>query len=382
MLRAELTLPFGEYFRPGRCIAADVGSGSVQISGDGVIPTSVSGCTAVPVLILRETETTIITSAGDRAIVRPLSADQLHVGVVDDAASAAAAELFPSVRLVMPRLNPANPLPGPALAWGSLDAVVLSRPLDATQMSEALSQGLVIAILSQQPPDDRWPWRREGGCWVLRPPNVGIVGAIGGEAAYAPVNAYQPLQPASRRRQVVLVGVVVSLLVLATLLARGRWAVSLTVVLVVGCALAIEAWRRRQSPIRHVGGAIVVQGELMQRDEWSYSIALRDGRGSTAGEAMPIVLSDAHAPRIGLSLACDANQPRWSYDLKQGAKVAFRLRWVTGETEQRTSSAVVSPLDELARLAYAGRGRRIIAHSLPSQTEPNDFWPTVIVGGE
>lgn len=383
MLRAAVVFPFGDRFRPGRCIAVAVGGESVQISGEGIVPTTCNRSTVVPVLMLRDSDTTLITSDGDRVMVRALSADQFNVGVVDDAGAARAAELFPSRQLFLPRLNLADPLPGPGMAWSSLDAVILNQPPGTTQTAMLLTQGVTIAVASEQQPSDGRPWRREGGCWALRPPNVGIISAIGGEAAYEPITAYQLVQPARMRRQIVLAAVLVSLLMLATLLVPGQWMILVTILVFAGSALSIESWRRKQSPIQIVSGEIVVQGELTQRDRWSYSIARRDTQATVDSDgAWPIVVSEAHAQRIGLTLTCDAERLVWQYELKQSAKMAFLSRSLNESRQTAASASITSPLDGLARAAYVGPFRRIVGHATPEHSAPGGTWPMVIIGVE
>src|SRR5262249_6386367 len=135
---------------------------------------------------------------------------QIDIGV--------ASQLFPGQTFIPVTLN--STMSG--RAWESLDAIILDRPMDSNEIDEVLANGTAIVIHSGSRPDTTWPWRKIGDDWILKADLLGPTNVLGGELAYLPLQAWQPQQPASLRRQIVLAAVVAILLMLATLLIRNR----------------------------------------------------------------------------------------------------------------------------------------------------------------
>jgi hypothetical protein len=378
---AAVRLPLGGYFRPGACIPVDVAGVEIEFTGQGIVPVRSQGTAVVPVLILEESKTTLLSSQGDHFPLQPLSPDQRLVGAADDQLQALAPRLFPAQSVLMVRLSPTDPMSGPAIAWGALDAVLLRGPIDPEQVDALLAQGIIIGISLPLRPDNVHPWRQEQGVWMLRPSAAGWRGAVGGGIAYEPTDALQPLQPEALRRRIMLTGVLVSLLMLASLLPARRHAIVSVLLIGMLGVLVLEFWRRAQPIMRTYAGDVVVRSNLPQRDRWEYQFALLDTPAAmnSDGRTLPVVLSAAHAQRIGLRLDAKDAELTWRYTLKRAAKMAFITRTIDPSPPAPAQADLLSPLDRLARALY-GNALRVQAHAPPAPGLPADvIWPTVIL---
>jgi hypothetical protein len=374
-------LPLGGYFRPGECIPVDVAGAEIELTGQGIVPVRSQGTAIVPVLILEESKTTLLSSRGDRFPLQPLSPDQRLVGVADGQLQALAPRLFPEQTVVTVQLSATNPILGPATAWGALDAVLLRWPTDPEQIDALLAQGIIIVTNVPRRPDNVRPWQQEQGVWILRPGAGAWRGAVGGGIAYEPTDALQLLQPPALRRRIMLAGVLVSLLMLASLLPTRRHAIITVVVIGVLSLLVLEIWRRAQPVVRTFAGDVVVRSNLPQRDRWQYQLALRDTPAAMGsdGRTLPVVLSAAHAQRIGLRLDAKDAELTWRYTLKRSAKMAFVTRTIDRSPPAPNQADLLSPLDALAGALY-GNGLRVQAHLPPAPDLPADvIWPSVIL---
>jgi hypothetical protein len=375
-LSAAVTLPFGAYFRPGRCIAVDTGGASMDLSGEGIIPTHAANAGVVPVLVLGESDTTLRSSQRDAIPLRPIPANTRVVGAVDDATAGAATTLFESTPTMIVRLNPANPLPGPPIAWGALDGIVVSRAVSHDELIAWQAMGLTVATTTT-PADDSVGWTKQGALWVSHPLNAGPVGSIGGDAAYQPLQAYLPLQPSALRRRILLAGVLVSLMVLAASMGRSRRSLVALAVIILAGATALETWRRAQPPFHTIGGQVIVADRTAQFDTWQYRIARAEAplKWAAANDAWPIVVDARHAKRIELSLDCDHQKLTWRANLRQGASLAMLRRQLAAPPAQGLGTATTSPMDVLVRSFYLSTSYRPHGYTPGAQ----GWWPGVVL---
>jgi len=239
-------------------LSADPGSRdqTLTVSAAGTVPTSLPA-PAQPLVVpwlavggtVREPRWSLSGGGGEGPIdlpLRDLGDDEALVGVCGEHA-AIGQSLFAGRNVVAVSLDPAQPLPGPAVAWEALDGLILDetgvRSLTEGQLATLLAAGTTVAVRRQQRPGEQWPWRRFGDdYWVIahRPP--GPAGATSSEA-YEPAYAWTPGWPAAVRRWTVLLGAIFCILLAALSLWRSRRAAAAAVVFSVAFGAGVVGWR-------------------------------------------------------------------------------------------------------------------------------------------
>lgn len=381
----SIRLPLDGYYRPGRCMPVFIepSDREVNLQGQGSVPTRVEAGRGgvVPVLVLD-------AQAGplNGIPLKALSDSQRLIGsAVDD--PGIGARVFPSHSALIVRLDPSNPLAGPALAWQGLDAVVLERSLSVEQTSDLLACGVTVVARGAALPDRFWPWRRlDESHWMLRHALAGPELPLSGEVAYLPAESWQPTQPL--RWMIFVMAIVIALLMLgASLLPTRRLSIAGMLVVVLACCAMIEFWRRTLPQVRVASGAIAVASDAMvQVDHWDYLRPLdrRMHHYRASRITLPALLDASHAASAGLVLDCarDAESLGWRYRLEAGSTLAFVSRSIASGPGNDIGSTPAgrSPLQELARQAYVGSGRRITGERpWGTKDEFRDHWPAVLI---
>jgi hypothetical protein len=374
---AQMRLPLQGYYRPGRCmpVLVEAHDTSIDLLGDGIVPAHVmpGRVGIVPLLTLRSD-----ASLNSSTTLHPLGSDERLVGTTMGNRTIAAT-LFPGKKIISIDLDASAPLPGPAIGWGSLDAVVLGEKIDSDRVGNFLNAGIVVAVLGNERPDARWPWQRMGVFWILQNDLVGPTTVIGTEAAYAPMQSWHSTQPATLRWRIVIVGVVACLLMMLPLLLRSRWTIVAMLAMAMICTAAIESWRRDQPTLWSASGDIVVDsGDLRQIDAWRYFLSPHGGAGQFASDTLPIVLDSHHAAQIDLRLQCNADgADAWEFTLPADGQLAFLTRTISaGKISGDISATSRSPLYELARQDYLDANARIVGEIVPA----DNSWPAVVIG--
>lgn len=373
--RGQVSLPLNGYIRAGEFMPVQVNSDVRELRADGVVRTRIGEGVRgiVPVLVLSDAPGTL--KAGEVEIpLRSLQPDERLVGVASGD-SAIAAKLFPGQSIVTVSLDASQPLPGPAMAWGALDAVILD--VMPANIDELLAGGMTVAVRGTSRPDGRWPWRRVDDVWVFQFDPKGLMGSIGGEAAYLPTQAWTPGTAERLRQQILLAGVLALLLLGSAMLLGGRRAMIGMVAVAVVLGGAIEWWRRSQPAISVANGAILVQtSNMFQRDDWTYFAAGTRAAEGSFQDGRPIVASITHAERCGLFLEIPRiAPPTWRYTLPPHARLAtlHRSFGFGVPLPQTIENPITSPLFELARQAYLSPGARMAGQFKQAQ------WPWVYV---
>lgn len=352
------------------------GPAFIKLEGDGSVTTEVTSGRwgVVPMLVLSNTPGPM-RAGGLEFPLRVLAPSERLVGVVgnDDRI---ASQLFPGQTVIKIRLDPTDPMPGSALAWEVLDAVVLEAPLDNRRLLEFVAGGTIIAVRSNQAPDPSWPWRKLGDHWVLDVPIRGPIGSIAGETAYLPAEGWRPGHEYTMRLQLILAAMAVLLLIMGSLLMQ-RWLPAMVVVTII-CIGGIEFWRHEAEDMRQRGGPIVAVAErLQQRDRWRYSMAPRGG-SSQSTSYRPILIEAQHAASMGLVIYCRSDGANvWIYYHQPWEVIAAVDRSVSPiSTVPQTTTKVESPLRELARKSYLDQGMQILGE-IPAE---RNAWAGVVVG--
>lgn len=402
--QVKVSLPLNGHYRPGKYMPVRVvatldnaNSAAVTLSGTrgsapDVLPTVLPlidgrADAIVPLLPLRSPVYQITWSVDDgpvRPVAVPLHAlseDQKLVGFTAIDMEIARA-IFPEHRIIPMQLDPADPLPGPAAAWETLDAVVFDSGAHVSdaRCQALLANGTSIVVRSSTQPDTRWPWRQVGDCWVLAPRLLGPRAVIS-EDAYRPTYSWLAGWPRSFRTRIVLAGVLFSLA--AILLCLWRWA-WLAVVPLAAVAVALVAWWRvEQSPLLQVSGAVIIHSsELTQTDRWFYQTSPDPLPAGFAIATLthPFFASPSHARGIDMTLTCrnDGTPIAFAYQLPPKQRLAFCARQVTPPARPPADlmQPVLTPLRTFVRQLYEQHDTTLLGE-LPGTTA--DEWPGVVM---
>ena len=160
------------------------------------------------------------------------------------------------------RLPDANAITSFPAAWETLDAIVYDPSamlLDVETIARLLGGGVELFAASNDPPDSTWPWERAGPGYRLVCQLLGPAGVVANEPTYAAMRAWDTGIPAALRRNILLAGIIVALLLLAcAVLLSGRCGAG-SAWLLVNRHQRAWMWRRQHPPLREAAGAIVVE---------------------------------------------------------------------------------------------------------------------------
>ena len=370
---ADISSPLGGYYRAGKYMPLRVdlehasSPSSLAITGEGMIEsrlpvTSRHTQAILPILVtgsLRQMRWQAGESSASIDIPwRPLASNERLVGVTTldkTIANQLYRAIFEGDRVESVRLDSSDPLPGPAVGWQTLDAVILDSGdrLDPAKMQTLLAGGTLFIIRSERAPDARWPWRRidvpsEGSSpvafWVLRQELRGPRLTETSTDAFR--TALEAGWPAAYRLRIIVCAVAFATAILLVALLRSRWAAAAAIVLSLVTAGGLSLWWRGRAPVRLRTASVIVQREgAVQNDEWAYRTSLGRGidRATFADLTFPLFSPDSGEP-AHLALICreDGRPAQFVYDTAPGGSIAFISRSVV--TDFRPPA--LSPLDD------------------------------------
>lgn len=345
----SVSFPLGEHYRLGKYVPTRVVGTTdevVRVEAPGALPVRVSPAAGsldavVPLLAVG-------AIGRDDWRLRPLADDERLVGATTPDA-ALAASLFPGRRVIVVTLDLADPLPGPAMAWGALDAVFLDAASAARvteeQLATLLASDAIVAVRADARPIGLGPWRRQGAWWVagIAPPAPPGLVQPERHAQFAYETPGWP--PAVRYKLLLSLGAF-SLAVLGVTLWRSRRAWVACVLLSLVAAAAIALWCSRQpKTVRSIAAAI----SGVRLDLWSHYAAVTDGEfrhtiNAPSGATWPIFFSERHARDVDLHLKCgsDGSPIAFAGHLKRGQRILFLTRAV-GRPITPTPSPATAP---------------------------------------
>jgi hypothetical protein len=378
MAAVEVTLPLNGYWRPGKYIplrvsARDAGP-SIDITGDGIIPVRLplrdgrfDG--TIPLLVMSEPR-----GIGERPM-RQLTAEQHIVGFTTIDLQFAQ-ELFPGDTIIPIQLSPADLLPGPAIAWETLDAVVLDNAISNVteeKLRELANCGVAIA------------WRPGE---ISKRTLVGPRFAADDLAPFAPVQGWAADWPLAFRRGILLGAIAFSIIAMGVGLMRFRHS---AIILVLICASGTAGlwlwWKNRPTILTQCGSIIVRDGALAQHDLWIFQAT---ASGSTsrmpwAGAMRPYFETKLDRLAMKPVLLCDefGSPQQFEYHLLPGQKIGFLMRSFIPTPQASLRETKSSSLERLAKRMYLREGLSIAGESdsllrldLPKYGEQ---WPTLVI---
>jgi hypothetical protein len=384
---------------PVRVIVQGEPAGELILSADGAITTSLqlNGAAAdviVPFLVVTEALGPIAWSLPDgrkgtvETKLIALGEQDRLVGYSGGGAGPASG-LFAGKTIVPVALDPALPLRGPRAAWETLDAAVLDRD---PRSAALVAGGTAVVVRSEARPNANvLPFRRAGDAWVMALDPVGPRGAIVPEA-YEPTYGWHPGRPAAVRRQVVLIGVLFSVLAVAATLWRSRLAVVAVIALCLAACGALAYRSGRLSPVTAARGTVLVRrGDVAQADRWDFykSMAATTATHRPDPMARPVFASAQHFRRSGIRLTCrsDGQPMAFTFPLTRQTSMAFLTRGAAALSERRVDPAArASPLWPLVQDAYLRAGMRVAGEVVEAPPESpsgqTEVWPGVVVDDE
>jgi hypothetical protein len=314
---------------------------SILLLADGAVPTQIdhpdTADVTIPFLLAADSTRTarwqLVGGPGHPLDLHPLTSDQRLVAFAGSPSDAAAL-LFPNSPVVPVQLDQSRPLLEPVAAWECLDAVILSASaaarVDEAHRAALLAGGTIIAVRSDAPPDDRWPWQLRGGYWILQYMPAGPQPIIEPEA-YAPTFGWDRGWPVLVRRRVLFAAVLFCIFSIATLLWRSRW----TAVAFLGISVLFIAWlaffSARQSAVLQMAVAVRVEARtISQFDLWTWLSPVRSAESSFpfAGLTHPFLGSLGQIDRARLRLVCTPGgaPDRFDFHLDRGQSLAMLSR--------------------------------------------------------
>lgn len=339
-----ISLPTDGHYRPGRYMPIRVAGAThddlIMLLGSGAIPSNIqhpeSADFIMPWLIVSDDVPDARWQQASGPVhhleLHPLADDQRLVGFAGTQEDLART-LFPDSTIVPVQLDESRLLE-PVEAWECLDAVVLSASaaarLDETRRALLLAGGTVIAVRSEAAPDERWPWKKQGGYWVLRYVPAGPQSMIAPDA-YTPTYSWDRGWPTNFRRRLVVVAVLFCIFSLATLLWRSRWTALAFVAVSLFFLGGLAIWYSRQSPILQLSSAVRVEAQpYSQFDLWTWQSPVRSAEASFgfSGVAHPVIATLKQIEQTHLRLICraDGKPDHFDFHLESMQSLAFLSR--------------------------------------------------------
>jgi hypothetical protein len=386
--RASITLPLEGYCKPGRYFPIQIdgpdAAHPTTLTADNGLPCDIdpatTGKTIAPMLM---TGSPHKLSWADQSIAlrMPGENERLIAGSSDDLT--VAESLFPGKRLIPIQLDSSNPLPGPPVAWETLDAVLLDglqfSRIDDAKRSALLSGGVMLISTGDTPPDHRWPWRKAGSVWVLSANIVGPIGEAINENIYAPTYTWIPGYSAAVRGQVMAVAILLVLLTAGLMLRPNRITITTAIALSIFTTAGIIYWRHSLGSADRAGGDIIIANAgLLQRDAVVYERAKVDSIQTIpwTGWTHPLFASQTGLNRAAMRLHISSNNElAFTYQTTIGHTIAFIRRDVQPGPAPVVTSSHDSPMQEAARAEYLSAGCKIIGE-IPGIA---NRWPGVVI---
>jgi|GEM_PF-1445713 len=317
-----LSLPLKGYFHPGRAMpvqwdisSANSSSGIIQLSAWGAITSRVQTAGnprgIFPWLVIDQNardarwQSPAVSEAIFPALHPLEDSDCLVASTVDK--DSAASELFPGHRLIL--VHPPHLVEGPAMAWETLDAVLLtSDALAKTSPSaraDLFAAGVELAVIGGGRPDATLPWRHNGKWWIASsdlhfPPTVD-------SDAYAPTYGWTAGRSGDFRLHIFLLGAIYCLIVSGIALWRSRWMPAAIVTLSIGAGLFFASDNGKYSPLFIRTGVVRLIEQPSFTDQWVYQVSHRDFEMKmTIRDSIHPIFFDTSQPQM-MNLTIDFN---------------------------------------------------------------------------
>jgi hypothetical protein len=346
----SVSFPAQGYYRPGKyfpvLVRAGGEAGTIEIRAQGAAPIRVAagsdGEVIVPMLAVGSSlrGTQWIGPDGAEHLLpvelRTLAERDVLVGAVG-AEPELVQSLFSGRKIIaLPVDSGGGSLLRPAVAWQILNAVILS-PAAAAQLSDyqlqsLLAGGTAIVVRSNDMPDSRWPWKREGAVYVLRH-EISGPSEIEDAEIYEPMSWRDPGWPASFRGWLLAGACVFCIAGLGISLWKSRFSVVALLVLMGAAGVAVVLVYFRHSPVQVERLCVAVRTpEMIQLDFWSWHTTVRQTNVEFPAPATtcPVFGSLSQLEQTQIWLICDADgrSNRFAFHLGPQQRLAMLTRTV------------------------------------------------------
>ncbi|MGD0767204.1 MAG: hypothetical protein ABSB42_03170 [Tepidisphaeraceae bacterium] len=384
-MASALSLPLNGYFHPGRAMPVRwENSQTVQLSASGAITTHLETVDrprgVFPWIVIGPN----VANVSDRTFppLHPLEdSDCLVADAV--ANDSDAGSLFPNRRMIAVHVD-LDDLTGPAMAWQTLDAILLTpagfEKIPEPMRRQFVAEGVELAVLSDRQPDARLPWKRSGQWWIASA-GMGLPPMVCAEA-YAPTYGWAAGRSQAFRRRILLFGAIYCLLVCGVGLWRSRWMPAGIVAASIVAAAVFAFDNQRQSPIFQRSGIVRLIGPATLEDDWLYQVSHRPAQFTLPLEnsVHPIFYDESQAVSLDLSLDCDGRGQPTAITGRLSADeplALMRRRMPTEPADRRPpTQPATSPLRLLATESiYPGFS---LGGQLDAPTT-DDSWPTAVL---
>ena len=392
-MAADLRLPLGGYYRPGRFMPVGFsGKGEdVELSAAGAVRLHIAGAQegVAPWLIIGASGVTS-PAISESTPLQALGPDEKLVGLagVDVALPG---DLFGDQMVVRETLDAVDPLPGAPVAWESLDAVAMSETafgrLRADQFKTLVAGG--TAVLVEAGNGDRAPppngagvtWRRDGAWW--RCDGMPSLSAGAGGAAFAPLEDWAPETSDQTRRQILVLGTGFTLVMLALVCGRRSWRWHAGAC--VACLAVTGVWQSRRPETESRQGTVWLEGAsggVGADDTWTYIRGLRPTTVELpwAGDIeLPVPAREQDATAMRLDCDGQGNPLGYFCPLGRMESICLVSRTIQGQVTPdgvtwAVVTATVSPLRRLLPDVYP---QCVVVGETPSGSP--DVWPSLVV---
>jgi hypothetical protein len=361
--------------------SSDAGNTSIELSADGAATSRLENVRAThgifPWLGLDRNISNIRGATFD---LHPLEdSDRLIATDSDD--PSLPNELFPDRHVIAIRCT----IEGPAMAWESLDGVILTpgqlAKLSPEYRRQLLAAGVTLAITGDKPSDD-FPWQKTGRLWIL---SSGLSFPLPvNQDALTPTLGWVAGRSTAFRSRIVLDSLLFCFLLGGIALWKSRWMPVAVVLFCISYSTWIIRENQHQSPVSQAVGTVHVAAPfLATNDVWLFQQSHRDASFSIeiAGMIEPIFPDSAQIPESNLTLICDSTgEPRvLSGQLKADIPLAILSREFQPPENQSVVTPVTSPLRTLVTDSiYPGR---VILEQINGveDTDSPLRWPTIVL---
>jgi len=242
---------------------------------------------------------------------------------------------------------------------------------------------VTLAVTGDAPPDADSPWQRQETLWVLRYTPAGPRDEIVNPAAFGPTMGWSVGWPVALRGEVLAVGALLGIVVLALALWRSKYAAVAASIVLVVATIGIVLWRQGLANAAMAGGDVVIASEprWVQRDSWLYERGHRDAPNNVAwaGFTRPVFASAESLTAADLHLHIDTASGGASFDYSAHREqtVAFVRSIVQAGSAPATNASVKSsPMWELVKDEYSAQGQKMAGEEASA---PSGRWPAVVI---
>ncbi|MDP9174774.1 MAG: hypothetical protein M3O30_13055 [Planctomycetota bacterium] len=371
-------LPLYGYFHPGRAMPVQWDRAQ-RSTDDAVIDLSADGAIGAHVRIGDSMHGTFawlvvsddphnvqlrIAGGSETSLNAPLHPLEVENRLIASAGAddSLSEDIFPQHQKIRIHLNSTDFLNGPAMAWESLDALILTpaelAAISTKKQQELLADGIVLAVTGDLPPSTKFSWQKSGRLWTAAT-NLPVPPVIE-PRAYAPTFGWIGGKSTGIRQRGLLLGAVFCILAWGLGLWRGAWMPVAMFFLSAAAIVVFGIYRDYQSPAAITGGKIQLAGlPIAMEDCWIYLRSHKDVEFEQPvdGIVSPVFFDEADFQQENLTFICDSlGEPIFlAGHLQADWPLAIWCRRIAQPLPQTELNTATSPLRALnVRSIYPG----------------------------